>query len=451
MWLARNVKRIRPITYPGNGAAVLAGVGLVLGLLLIGCGADPPPGDANRDGTGAFSGSIDPDRGTVLLGATTVPGPNGTPLELTLIGCNLRTEPISDNSGHVAVVMDVSIRNAGQYPLYPPAQLTVYRLSGAIEVIGSDWTACPRCTPGFVCSCAYALDYADRLGADGVLTPGEESSARTWRFRMSRAAPFSFEALAHFGLAPGRPRIGGIAFVDSDEDGVHDPTEPPLGGVTLRVTGPGLEDAVIWVTVRGDGRWSFGVREAGLYTILATPPPTFASVHFTTPNPLQVVLTPGPSGVPESYDEANFGIANDLVGIARVIIYPGDPTLIEQDHYMLNQANLNPEGILTLTVGFSGCQADHPLALYLVGGFMESIPVQARLILSHDDRGETCDAFFTRTVSFDLNPILAEYQRVYGRLEPVLLNLTTPDGQTPQFRLEPPQLPPRAARQGAAG
>lgn len=409
------------------------GLCLLCALLAAGCNSEPRGGDANPDGIGHFDGTIDPSHGTIILNSATITGTDGTPLELTLIGRNLRIDTVPTPTTVVEVVMDVSVRNKGAVGLYAPAEVGVFGLN-QIEMPNADRTQCLRCAPVPPCGCSFWYSYLDLLGGDGVLAPGEESGARPWRFRMRRVAPFSFIAQARFGLEPNRPHIAGITFMDLNENGQKDPDEFPAGGVTLRIAGPGIEDLV--VAVDDHGAWSLPVTDPGLYTILATPPPTFAPVHFTTPNPLQVVLTPGPGGTPDSYDEANFGIANDPLGIPPVILFEGDPARLKQDSYGLLHAGLSGT-VLTLQVGFSGCSGDHPLALYQVGGFMESNPVQAQLILSHDSRGEMCDAYFTRMLSYDLRPIQEAYRKAYGQPGVVLLNLKLPGGETRQFTLRP--------------
>jgi hypothetical protein len=82
--------------------------------------------------------------------------------------------------------------------------------------------------------------------------------------------------------------------------------------------------------------------------------------------------------------------------------------------------------IIYLSVGFSGCTRDHDFALYGLTGFMESYPVQAAVYLSHDGKGEVCDAYFIKELRFDLTPLRCEYQRSYGPHGPVRLRLYAP-------------------------
>lgn len=420
----RSDRRITPRLLPGFLLLLLP----VLG----GCGSEAPEGAGDTDISHAFDGAIDPGAGSIRLTSTTVPGPDGTPVEIVLIGRNLRSEPVPESSGAVAILLDVSVRNDGAVPLYAPAELAVSRLAESIRMIDADWTACPRCLPTPECGCTYGFSYADRLGDDALLGPGEESEPRAWRFRMEHVQAFSFAVQARFGVEPDRPHISGVLFHDADENGLQGPGEFPMGGGSLRIDGPGVEGVV--VAVREDGAWALPVRDAGLYTILATPPPTFAPVHFTTPNPLQVVLARTGNGSIESFEAAHFGLANDALGALPQVRFAEDPSQFRQDSYDLIDAGL-ADAVLSLRIGFSGCGPDHPLALYMVGGFMESNPVQARIVLSHNNQGEMCAAYFTRLESWDLTPIREAYRRAYGKPGTVVLNLVLPDGGTRQFRL----------------
>lgn len=421
-----------------DAAPALRALCLIAPLLLIGCGKEQT-NDPGGDLTSIFNGSIDPATGAAVLRQVTLPGSGGLPLTIVLLGRNVRTEPVidtgSDPIGSVDLLVDVSIRNEGSGILYAPAELTVSQLDTRVLLLGADWTACPRCldtTPR--CSCSYGLSYLQLLGDDNALSPGEESGARTWRFRLSESLAFSFAVNARFGSTPDRPHLAGVTFHDPNENGQRDPGEFPMTGVTLQLTGPGLESLVV-VAVDEHGFWSYPIGEPGLYTILATPPPTFAPVHFTTPNPLQVVIAPAENGKLESFDAADFGIANDIGDQPVPIQYADTEAGIPQDHWLLVNVGLSGT-VLSLNVGFSGCGPDHPLALYWVGPFMESNPVQARLVLSHDSRGEACDAYFTRLVATDLTPIRTAYRRQYGQSGPILLNLVMPNGESKQFRLE---------------
>jgi hypothetical protein len=107
-----------------------------------------------------------------------------------------------------------------------------------------------------------------------------------------------------------------------------------------------------------------------------------------------------------------------------------------QDPYNLLELALD-EDLLTLRVGFGGCQADHPFLLFMVGGFMESIPVQARVILLHNALGEPCDGYFERTLAYDLRPIQEAHAEAYGAPGLVMLQFVDYFGETHRLEYSP--------------
>jgi hypothetical protein len=186
-----------------------------------------------------------------------------------------------------------------------------------------------------------------------------------------------------------------------------------------------------------DGTYSFSVQDVGLHTLTLQPPglgcPS-CEVVVTTPNPLRVVLLPDENGRPLSYRQADFGVRIIQLGEPLpVVLTDRPPDEIRQDPYRLSDVVLNGD-ILTLRVGFSGCGPAHDFPLFMSGGFMESYPVQARLVLGHDDHGEQCDAAFERTLSYDLGPVRAAYEQAYGQPGLVVLQLADLEGNQHSLR-----------------
>ncbi|MDX1740251.1 MAG: hypothetical protein R3178_03120, partial [Rhodothermales bacterium] len=195
---------------------------------------------------------------------------------------------------------------------------------------------------------------------------------------------------------------------------------------------PGLTDRI--VSVDGDGRYAIAVREAGLYSLWAMPPPTFAPVEPTTSNPLEVVLLRGSDGDVQSFLEADFGWANSP--LLPPVLFVESTESIALDQYALGTIQLGAQSLF-MRVGFSGCGPDHPFQLYMVGGLMESFPPQARLVLSHDDLGELCDAYFERDLTFDLWPILHLTAGPDGSMSSVIIHFEAWDGQVFTFEVSP--------------
>jgi hypothetical protein len=406
---------------------------LAVAVTLPGCSDTTAP-VGSGDGLGDFQGEIDPGAGTVVFQTLDIPVPDGVPIRVQLVGRFLRCP---DNARCLGISLAVAVRNIDTRTLYAPGAVILSRFNPPTVhpyADNPDWTDCPvygdstgtdSTTVAFP-GCQYGYDYSNLLGSDNALTPGETSGEKVWTF-VETSASFSFAARARFALVPNDGTvIAGRFFWDANENGIRDPDEGPFGGGTVTISGPGITGRT--VPVDENAGFSISVKEQGLYTLLATPPPTFgfAPIKATTPNPLQVILTSG-----ESFLHADFGWANDLPVLHPPVQFadPGDP--LELDPYGLMEARLEG-GILFLRVSYSGCGPDHPFQLYMVGGIMESYPAQARLVLSHDDLGELCDAFWTRDLSFDVRPILA-----LNNGQMIILRLVDWNGATHTFELNP--------------
>jgi hypothetical protein len=407
--------------------------GLLLALIAAGCSDSTEPQGTADLGSRDFQGAVDPGHGTFLLETIDSTTGTGVPIQVDLIGSNLEV-----NAELSRVSFDVAVRNRGDVPLHAPGEIVVFNLvPWTVYPLNADRADCPPRMGPLPDSrdCRFAYDYSALLGDDAILSPGEVSQAKRWVFQVPGLTPFSFGAGARFGLTPDRPRIAGVVFADANENGHLDPGEPGFGGGTIQVNGPGLDSLV--VTVPPEGAYAIPIENAGLYTLFAVPPPTFAPVRSTTPNPLQVLILNGADGRPQSYLHADFGFANERPdSIPDVGFWDGPPDSLPQDSYGLLRIGL--EGlVLRLRVGFSGCSPDQPFALFMVGTFMESHPVQAAVVLAHDSRGEMCDAYFERSLAYDLSPILRRAHELYGVSE-VLVNFRTPNGEVHQFRLVAP-------------
>jgi hypothetical protein len=407
---------------------------LVAWIAIAGCAGDaarPIPTTAGIP-QASFDGRLDPGASSFVL--TRVPGtqPGQAPVEVELIGSNLASDPATGT-----VSLDVSIRNVSTGELSNPTQVWLSDFTPAsIEVLNADYLDPPirssqRGTPAG--PTRFGFDYASLVGPDDILSPGETSQSRTWQFLVPGLGSFSFAAIATFGGPPNGPVIAGLVFQDLDGDGVRDPDDPPLfGRIALQ-----RPDGTIAATGTMDGgAYSLPVQDVGLHTLTLEPPvlDCACEVVVTTPNPLRVVLLPDGNGQPLSYRHADFGVRIIQLGDPLpVVLTDLSPADIRQDPYRLGDADLTDD-ILTLRVGFSGCTPFHDFTLFMSGGFMESNPVQARLVLGHDDHGEQCDAAFERTLQFDLAPVRAAYERVYGQPGLVVLQLTDLQGVQHSFR-----------------
>lgn len=406
---------------------------LVLVLPFLGaCSVSPDaPSSGDQEVTAAFDGALDPPGSTfVLRRIEGAPPGQEPPIPIELVGSELAVNPREET-----VSLAVAIRNGGGRSLFPPALVFVSGFEPEeVTILNAD--AIDSTLTTAAASLSYVFDYTEFLGDDTILRPGETSRSRTWIFSDPGLGAFSFGARATFGLDPTAPLIAGTAFWDANEDGRLDPDEEPVQDGFVRLERP--DSSVTFAPVDERGHYRIPVRVPGLYEATLRIRRHIDRLCFTTPHPLEILLPPGPDGLPLSFDHADFGVNPGPCpgSVRRVTMTDRQPNEIEQDPYFLLGAELAGD-LLKLEVGFSGCSPHHPFTLYASSQFMESEPVRTWVLLSHDDRGELCDAYWTRRLWFDLDPIRQAYIDAYGAPGVVVLMFRDFRGQITEFRFGP--------------
>jgi len=394
---------------------------LALVLIVGGCSQSTVPEKVTEDGPGRVGaeGTFDPaDRSFVLKTIDLPPPWDGPPLRIQLIGSNLEVSADDET-----ISLDVAIRNLNGRPLYAPGVVWVEGfVPPDISILNPDITLVPPAiSPAdtFAYWVRYGFDYSELLGDDGVLEHDEVSAPKTWIFHDPGLVSFTFQGWAEFSPQPDRSRIAGICFVDLNLNGQPDPGEPPLQGAVVTAVMP---DCNLARTMPGlNGHYSLPVEMAGLYEVecfiaFGMPP----MPPWTTPNPREVLLTPGPNGEPNSFLEAHFGMAHDYPPVVPAIQFTdAPPDSLHHADWTFIDGRIE-EDRLYLHVGFSGCQPDHPFSLWMSGGFMESQPVRASIVLVHELE-EDCDAYFETDLSFDLSALRLRFLLAYGPGELILV------------------------------
>jgi hypothetical protein len=387
-----------------------------LALVFAGCSDSTAPSPGTPpDGSAAFDGTFDPEGTSFVLQRIDDPISGLHPIHIELIGSNVHVD-----AAQQTVSVDVAMRNVGPEPLYAPATIWVNRfVPSGVQLLNADYardSVEPLGSDDILGT--YGFDYSDLLGDDGVLAPDERSQTRTWLFHDPGLGSFSFSAHADFGMEPDRPVISGMLFSDDNRNGVRDAGEGPYfpGGVTVQFP----DGSMVHTGPDERGFYRVRVTEPGLHRVMfSSMLECVACYCLTTPNPLEILLVPGPDGEPRSFEQADFGIYSGSCGDplppgpSEVVLTDSSPDQIDQDFYHLLSATLEGE-LFSIRVGYSGCSDDHPFTLYAGRGFMESLPVQTWMLLAHDDLGEPCDAYFEKTLHFDLGPIQDAHIEDYG-------------------------------------
>ena len=83
------------------------------------------------------------------------------------------------------------------------------------------------------------------------------------------------------------------------------------------------------------------------------------------------------------------------------------------DPYVVNSAAVDGHE-LTLEVSYAGGCERHDFTLVISSRFLESDPVQLRAVLAHEANGDTCEAWITESIDFDLALVRTRYQQFYG-------------------------------------
>ena len=83
------------------------------------------------------------------------------------------------------------------------------------------------------------------------------------------------------------------------------------------------------------------------------------------------------------------------------------------DPYVVNSAAVDGDE-LTIEVSYAGGCRRHDFTLVISKTFRESDPVQLPAVLAHEANGDSCEAWITESLGFNLALVRACYQQFYG-------------------------------------
>jgi len=127
--------------------------------------------------------------------------------------------------------------------------------------------------------------------------------------------------------------------------------------------------------------------------------------------------------------DEEFGFTVDslvaLTGFKNIIIID-DFALIDLkgDPLQINSVSVFGDN-LQISVSYSGGCKEHEFGLFAGRAFMKSNPVRSQLILAHNANNDSCEAWITETLSFNLQPLKKIYQNSYGNSGSIYLRIAT--------------------------
>lgn len=86
---------------------------------------------------------------------------------------------------------------------------------------------------------------------------------------------------------------------------------------------------------------------------------------------------------------------------------------------------------LFIEAAYAGGCAAHRFALHASKAFLESLPPQAVMVLSHDAAGDSCERQLVQTLVFDLDVLRGAYREVYPDDGPLQLRIFAPGAVDP--------------------
>ncbi len=112
-------------------------------------------------------------------------------------------------------------------------------------------------------------------------------------------------------------------------------------------------------------------------------------------------------------DTSNPAEPDQTINSDRIIVTFGQPTnMWPNDPFTIMSTEVIGD-TLDVLVQYSGGCVEHDFRLVCYGSWMESLPVQVGILLSHNAYDDNCDAIITKTLRFNLTPLRNEYNRSY--------------------------------------
>ncbi len=110
------------------------------------------------------------------------------------------------------------------------------------------------------------------------------------------------------------------------------------------------------------------------------------------------------------------------------LIEGSNADLIKRDQLNVNSVSLNKDEI-KFNVSYSGGCKEHIVELYAFKEIQKSNPAQVTLLLSHNSNDDMCEAYLSKTVSFNLSNLKNHLKTTFNISDKVLLIIHDPSGR----------------------
>ena len=221
-----------------------------------------------------------------------------------------------------ALTVDLSVYNDSDSSFPEPVGLTFVQFIPAdVTILNSD-----NDQNGIGALVMFEFD-----NDDGSWGPGEESQSRSVQFNVASGVSVGFVGRIDVGMTPDGGAIGGMVWNDENEDGVIDPDEVGVGGVTMMLhAGQDTSVAPLSTEVTAeDGSYLFEGQDAGYYTVVRMPQDGLVG---TTPPEMAVILVEM-DGTVSDFLLANFGVKTGDVPPVDDFVRVGDYVDAQGQYY----------------------------------------------------------------------------------------------------------------------
>ncbi|NMB82261.1 MAG: hypothetical protein GYA14_10630 [Ignavibacteria bacterium] len=110
------------------------------------------------------------------------------------------------------------------------------------------------------------------------------------------------------------------------------------------------------------------------------------------------------------------------------LINGNNTDIVKRDMLSVNAASINKDEI-KFNVSYSGGCKEHSIELYAFKEIQKTNPAQVTLLLSHNANNDMCEAYLTKTVSFNLSNLKSHLKSTYNISDQVLLIIHDPSGR----------------------